>query len=110
MRCNYPETMKYLASRKARHPREDAIEDMTEWTMTGEPVGDAAPRVGLPGRPDTNPAEAAGQTRKEETREEYVTRRCEEYMHKSLSCRRQPNGNFFTIGGGGDAGQAYQLI
>jgi adenosylhomocysteinase len=47
---------------------------------------------------------------KGETEEEYIRRRCEEFMHKSLSSRRGPGGKMFTIGGGGDAGVAYQVI
>ena len=53
---------------------------------------------------------AAAPAKKEETEDEYVNRRCEEYMHKSLSCRRGLGGKFYTIGGGGDGGVAYQVI
>ena len=38
IRTNYPETYKYLMAKRARHPREDAIEDYTQWTLLGEQV------------------------------------------------------------------------
>ena len=107
MRSNYPETARYLAARKARHPRDDALEDYTEWTMLGEPIGQPA-REGLPGQPHAPAAKSAAP--KEETREEYVNRRCDEYMHKTISSRRSVGGKFFTVGGGGDGGQHYQIL
>ena len=48
MRTNYPETYKYLQAQRARHPREDAIEDYTEWTVLGEPTGEKKGPVNLP--------------------------------------------------------------
>ena len=100
IRTNYPETYAYLKAKRLRDPREDAIEDYTQWTVLGtKPT--AAPAAEPP---------APAPAKKEETEEEYVTRRCEEYMHKSLSARRGLGGKFFTIGGGGDGGVAYQVI
>lgn len=49
MRSNYPETSRYLAARRAQHPRDDAIEDYTEWTLMGQPVNNAPVRPNLPG-------------------------------------------------------------
>ncbi|KAL1499786.1 hypothetical protein AB1Y20_012472 [Prymnesium parvum] len=109
MRTNYPETQRYLAARRAMHPRLDAIEDYTEWTLLGQPTDGTFQRPPLPGR--TVPSQApAASTKREETMEEYVERRCEEYMHKSLSSRRSVGGKLFTIGGGGDGGCGYQVI
>ena len=108
MRTNYPETYAYIKAKRARHPRDDAIEDFTQWTMLGEPVPSQT-RIPRPGEPEPEPPAAAA-TKKEETEEEYVSRRCEEYMHKSLSSRRGLGGKFFTIGGGGDGGVSYQVL
>jgi hypothetical protein len=109
IRCNYPETYKYLQARKARHPKEDAIEDYTMWTVLGEPIGgEPGPRIPKPGQPVPE-SEQPVAAKKEETEEEYVNRRAEAYMHKSLSCRRGAGGMFFTIGGGGDGGVAFQV-
>ena len=33
MRANYPEAYQYLKAKKDRHPREDAVEDYTQWTV-----------------------------------------------------------------------------
>ena len=33
MRANYPEAYAYLKAKKARHPKDDAIEDFTQWTV-----------------------------------------------------------------------------
>ena len=108
MRTNYPETARYLAARKAQHPRDDTIEDYTEWTMMGQPVNSSTSQPTLPGREP--PALQAAPPKKEETQEEMVLRRCEEYMHKNLSSRRSVGGKFFTIGGGGDGGCAFQVL
>ena len=90
MRSNYPETYNYLKAKKARHPRDDAIEDFTEWTLMGTKADLAAvgqiPKPGASLRGEAPPA-AAEPPKKEETEEEYVSRRCEEYMHKTLSSR-----------------------
>ena len=43
MRANYPETYAYIKAKRARHPREDAIEDYTQWTVR------LARRAGVPG-------------------------------------------------------------
>ena len=111
MRANYPETQRYLAARKAQHPRLDCIEDYTEWTVLGQPVDGSGARPTLPGRtPAPAKKEEPAPVKKEETMDEYVERRCEEYMHKSLSSRRSVGGKFFTIGGGGDGGCAFQVI
>ena len=107
MRANYPETARYLAARKAQHPRDDAIEDYSEWTIMGRPTIGGAPRPLLPGR---EPPQATAPPPKEETQEEKVARRGEEFMHKSLSSRRSVGGKFFTIGGGGDGGCAFQVL
>jgi len=113
MRANYPETQRYLAARRAMHPRLDAIEDYTDWTVLGQPTDGSFQRPMLPGREPEAPKAAAAPApaaKKEETMDEYVEKRCEEYMHKSLSSRRSVGGKFFTIGGGGDGGCAYQVI
>jgi len=88
---------------------EDAIEDFTEWTKLGEPTGARPPAITKPGHPKP-PEPPSASEKKEETEEEYVKRRCEEHMHKSLSSRRGYGGKFYTIGGGGDGGVAYQVI
>ena len=108
IRCAYPETSKYLKERRARHPRDDAIEDYTQWTVLGEPVPGQT-KILKPGQ-EPPPAPPAAATKKVETEEEYVSRRCEEYMHKTLSSRRGLGGKFFTIGGGGDGGVSYQVL
>ena len=110
IRCNYPEAYKYLKAKRDRHPKEDALEDFTEWTTLGEQVyPPPPPAIPKPGHPV--PEDTSKRVEKPpETEEEYVQRRCEEYMHKSLSCRRGPTGQFFTIGGGGDGGVAYQTL
>uniref|UniRef100_A0A7S2FQN9 Uncharacterized protein n=1 Tax=Haptolina brevifila TaxID=156173 RepID=A0A7S2FQN9_9EUKA len=107
-RCNYPETYAYLKAKRERHPMEDALEDFTQWTVLGEPVG-GAPAIPKPGQAAAA-SKAPSAPPKEETEEEYVQRRCEEYMHKGLSSRRGNGGKFFTIGGGGDGGVSYQVI
>ena len=110
IRCNYPETYKYLKAKKDRHPIEDAIEDYTEWTVLGAPRGGhPASHIPKPGQPTPESSQPAT-GKKEETEDEYVMRRCEEYMHKSLSSRRGAGGKFFTIGGGGAGGVSYQVI
>ena len=108
IRCNYPETYAYLKAKRDRHPVEDALEDYTQWTVMGEPLYPKITPIPKPGQP--KPVEASSAIKKEETEEEYIRRRCEEFMHKSLSSRRGPGGKMFTIGGGGDAGVAYQVI
>lgn len=108
MRTNFPETSRYLQARRSRHPREDAIEGYTEWSLMGNPVDapeNAIPKPGVPSVTKTQAVEKG-----EETQEQYVQRRCEEYMHKNLSSRRGVGGKFFTIGGGGDGGVAYQVL
>ena len=108
IRCNYPETYQYLKAKRNLHPRDDAIEDYTQWTLLGESVNPPANRIARPGEPAPPPPPAP--PKKEETEDDYVNRRCEEYMHKSLSSRRGLGGKFFTIGGGGDGGVSYQVI
>ena len=95
-----------MKAKRNLHPRDDAIEDYTQWTLLGEPVGGT--RIPRPGDPPPKPAPPP--PAKEETEDDYVNRRCEEYMHKSLSSRRGLGGKFFTIGGGGDGGVSYQVI
>ena len=107
IRCNYPETYAYLKAKRNLHPREDAIEDYTQWTLLGESINPPATRIPRPGEPAPPPPAPPA---KEETEDDYVNRRCEEYMHKSLSSRRGLGGKFFTIGGGGDGGVSYQVI
>ena len=34
MRANYPEAYAYLKAKRARHPKEDAVEDYTQWTVS----------------------------------------------------------------------------
>ena len=96
-----------MKAKKDRHPAEDAIEDFTEWTVTGERIDMAIARIPKPGHPHPS---APPPAKKEESEDEYIARRCEEYMHKSLSCRRGNGGKSFTIGGGGDGGVAFQVI
>ena len=90
----------------------DNIEDYTQWTVMGDPVPGSNDYTKAPlRRPGQPPVEEPPPpAKKEETEDEYVNRRCEEYMHKSLSCRRGLGGKFYTIGGGGDGGVAYQVI
>ena len=38
MRTNYPESWAILKAKRARHPREDAIEEFTDWTLLGNPI------------------------------------------------------------------------
>ena len=38
MFTNYPETWAILKAKRARHPREDAIEEFTDWTLLGNPI------------------------------------------------------------------------
>merc|ERR1719321_269090 len=109
IRCNYPETYKYLKQKRSLHPKDDAIEDYTQWTVLGEPIP-AVAKIYPPGREPPAAPPAAAATKKSETEEEYVSRRCEEYMHKTLSSRRGLGGKFFTIGGGGDGGVSYQVL
>ena len=98
----------YLKAKRNQHPRDDAIEDYTQWTLLGESINPPTTRIARPGEPAPPPPPAP--PKKEETEDEYVNRRCEEYMHKSLSSRRGLGGKFFTIGGGGDGGVSYQVI
>ena len=111
MRSAYPETMAYLKARRARHPREDAIDDATEWTLTGEKVATSgsAP-IPKPGQRKSALVVEQETAKVTETEEEYIARRCEEYMHKRLSTRRSATGSFFEIGGGGDGGEAYKVV
>lgn len=98
---NYPEAWERLKARRARHPREDAIEEFTQWTLLGQPVGEEPAKVPEP--------EVLEVSRKEETQEEYIKRRTEHLLHKNIACRRGAGGKWFTIGGGGDAGCAFQV-
>lgn len=111
MRTNFPETWRYLKAQRARNPREDAIEEFTDYLTLGlgEPGATKGAANPPPGQEPEAPAKAAAST-KGETRDEYVNRRCEEYMHKNLSSRRGAGGKFYTIGGGGDGGVAFQVI
>lgn len=104
------ETYRYLKEKRNRHPREDAIEDYTAWTVLGEPVN--APAGSVIRKPGQEAPKAAPKSlaKAEETEDEYISRRCEEYMHKSISARRGAGGKSFTIGGGGDGGVSYQVI
>ena len=99
-----------MKAKRLRDPREDALEDYTQWTVLGEPVPALQPRIPKPGEAPAPAPAAAASTKKKETEDEYVNRRCEEYMHKALSCRRGLGGKSFTIGGGGDGGVAFQVI
>ncbi len=111
MRTNYPETSRYLRAQRARDPREDAIEDYTEWTVMGQPINPPPSVVNpKPGQEGPPKKPATLKEPEEESEEEYVSRRCEAYMHKNLSSRRGLGGKFFTIGGGGDGGVAYQVL
>ena len=90
----------------------DNIEDYTQWTVMGDPMPGSNDYTKAPlRRPGQPPVEEPPPpAKKEETEDEYVNRRCEEYMHKSLSCRRGLGGKFYTLRGGGDGGVAYQVI
>lgn len=108
MRVNYPDTWRYIKAQRARHPRDDAMEeDMSIGTMS-KPDWLRDSNNPLPGcevkkmRPRSE--------RREETKEEYVARRCEAWMHKNLSSRRGAGGKLFVIGGGGEGGVAYQVV
>ena len=71
IRCNYPETYKYLQAKRNRHPIEDCIEDYTVWTVLGEPVpatgANAIPKPGHPA-PETGPPPAKKEDRKDTRR------------------------------------------
>ena len=100
---NYPEAHARLKAAKARHPREDALEEFTQWTLLGE---DITPKE-LLGETAAAPAQAPGvqtlvvEPAKEETPEEYHKRRVNELMHKGVNFRRGEGGKWYTIGGGG---------
>ena len=110
MRSNYPETSRYLAARRAQHPRDDAIEDYTEWTLMGQPVNNAPVRPNLPGTTPSAAEAAMTNAPKEETHEQYIQMRSDAYLHQMLSSRRSVGGKLFTIGGGGDGGCAYLVV
>ena len=76
IRCNYPEAYKYLKAKRDRHPKEDALEDFTEWTTLGEQVyPPPPPAIPKPGHPV--PEDTSKRVEKPpETEEEYVQRRC----------------------------------
>tara|TARA_B110001452_G_scaffold194249_1_gene164238 strand:- start:207 stop:533 length:327 start_codon:yes stop_codon:yes gene_type:complete len=101
MMTNYPEAWERLKARRARHPREDAIEEFTEWTLLGQPVGQEAAKA-------QEPEVLMVEEKKEETHEEYIKRRTEHLMHKNIACRRGAGGKWFTIGGAGQ-GCAFQV-
>lgn len=104
MRINYPETWRYLQAQRARHPREQAMEEDTDLDELAKPDSSAAnPRPG-------HAVEAARPPAREETREEYLQRQVEAIMHKNVSSRRGAGGQIFSIGGGGDGGVAYQVV
>ena len=100
---NYPEAHARLKAAKARHPREDALEEFTQWTLLGE---DITPKE-LLGETAAAPAQAPGvqtlvvEPAKEETPAEYHKRRVNELMHKGVNFRRGEGGKWYTIGGGG---------
>ena len=108
MRTNFPEAWSRLKAMRARHPREDAIEEYTQWTILGQPI-EAAPvrQEPAPASPSSQPNES--QRKQPETEEMYIQRRTETLMHQNLSCRRQAGGQFFTVGGGGDGSCAFQV-
>ena len=110
MRTNFPETWRYLKAQRARNPRDDAIEEFTDYLVLGTGAKSESATNPLPGRETEPAAPRAVQAPREETKEDYVRRRCEEYMHKNLSSRRGAGGKFYTIGGGGDGGVAFQVI
>ena len=103
MRTNFPEAWSRLKASRARHPREDALEEYTQWTLLGQPIETAAAA-------EQEPAAAVASTQPPtETEEMYIKRRTEHLMHKNLSCRRHPGGQWFTVGGGGDGSCAFQV-
>ena len=102
MMTQYPEAWAALKARRARHPREDALEEYTEWTLLGEPVEKAAPAA-------APVVEEPPPQQKDETYDEYVKRRAEHLMHKNIACRRGAGGKWFTIGGGGEGNCAFQV-
>ena len=107
MRTNYPEAWAYLKAKRAQHPREDAIEEDTEWNLFGQTPKEqqAAATKEL-----SEKAQTLEITKKpEETHEQYIKRRTDYLMHKNLACRRGAGGKWFTIGGGGDGGCAFQV-
>ena len=101
MRTNFPEAWAKLKAARARHPREDALEEFTEWTLLGQPVGQETAKAA---EPVPEPVKEPG-----ETHEQYVKRRVDYLMHKNLACRRGAGGKWFTIGGGGDGGCSFQV-
>ena len=42
MRTNFPETWRYLKAQRARNPRDDAIEEFTDYLVLGQPGGGKA--------------------------------------------------------------------
>ena len=85
MRANFPETTAYLKAKRARHPRDDAIEDYTQWTLLGEPV---APQQHIP-KPGQEAALVgkAAAPKKEESEEESEE---VEIHHASHHAKRVP--------------------
>ena len=103
MRTNYPESWAILKAKRARHPREDAIEEFTDWTLLGNPieVGDGPKPVAADVLTITK--EVA------ETEEQYIKRKTDFLRHKNIACRRGAGGKWFSNGGGGEGGCAFQV-
>ena len=102
MRTNFPEAWAILKAKRDRHPREDAIEEFTDWTLLGNPVEQ---------EPASVQAEVMVIPEQEvsETEEQYIKRRTDFLRHKNLACRRGAGGKWFSNGGGGDGGCAFQV-
>ena len=101
LRCAYPETQARLKERLKRHPREDEITDYTTWSVLGRPEPVAEPEP-----PATDAEERASNDMTGIPK--FSHPRMEQVLHKSVSCRRGAGGMFFTNGGGGDGGCAFQ--
>ena len=104
MRTNFPEAWAILKAKRDRHPREDAIEEFTDWTLLGNPieVGDG-PKLAAAEVLEISAQEVT------ETDAQYIKRRTDFLRHKNLACRRGAGGKWFSNGGGGEGGCAFQV-
>ena len=95
MFTNYPETWAILKAKRARHPREDAIEEFTDWTLLGNPIeqGDGPKPVAA------QVLEVPAQEVKE-TEEQYIKRKTDFLRHKNIACRRGAGGRSSDGGSG----------
>ena len=104
MFTNYPETWAILKAKRARHPREDAIEEFTDWTLLGNPIEQGDGPKPVAAQVLEVPAEEV-----KETEEQYIKRKTDFLRHKNIACRRGAGGKWFSQGGGGDGGCAFQV-